>query len=133
MGVRAAALWWVIGLTVGVGVVALASGYGPDVLRGVAAPAAAAGVSWVVTTRAWRRGPEALWPLMLRAFPVKALFFLGYVGFVLGVLGARVVPFVTSFTVAFLATHLTEAYCLRRLVAQGHAEAPADGKWTHTG
>jgi len=109
-------LWWVIGVTVTVGVVFAAFGHGPDVLRGAAAPAAAAGVSWVAIRRAWRRAPEALWPLMLKAFPVKALFFAGYVVVVFAVLRAEVVPFVSSFTVSFLATHLTEAWCLRRLL-----------------
>jgi len=121
---RAAALWGVIAGTVLVGVAVAVSGRGPDVLRGAVAPAVVAAVSWVAIRRAYYRAPETVWPLMVKAFPAKAVFFVGYVVVVLRVLGADVVPFVSSFTVCFLATHLTEAWCVRRLLMSGDAGGP---------
>ena len=87
------------------------------VVLGVAGPLIAGVVSWRMTTRTWARDHAALLPWMLRAFAVKALCFVVYVVVVLGVLDVTLRPFVLSFTVTFLATHLAEAYCLRRLMA----------------
>ena len=50
---------------------------------------------------------------------------MAYVGVALGVLDVRLRPFVLSFTVTFLATHLAEAFELRRLMAP--VLAPRDG------
>jgi len=66
-----------------------------------------------------------VWPLMVKAVPVKALFDVGYVVVVFTVLRAEVVPFVSSFTVCFLATHLTEAWCVRRLLMSGASGGPS--------
>jgi hypothetical protein len=70
-----------------------------------------------MTSRTWAREPSALLPWMLKAFWVKALFFVAYVVVVLAVLDVRLRPFVLSFTVTFLVTHLAEAFELRRLMA----------------
>jgi hypothetical protein len=119
MAIRATALWWAIGVLMVIGSSVVAAGHGTGVLLGVAAPAVVAGVSWVAMTRTWSRAPEALWPLMLKAFVAKALFFVGYSGIVLGVMEARALPFVIGFAASFLVTHLTEALYLRRLLATG--------------
>ena len=95
------------------------------VVLGIAGPVIAAVVSWRMTKRTWGRDPAALLPLMLRAFWVKALFFVAYVVVVLTMSGARLRPFVLSFTVTFLATHLAEAFELRRLMAP--VLAPREG------
>lgn len=87
------------------------------VVLGIAGPALAGVVSWKMTTRTWARDQASLLPWMLRAFAVKVLFFVIYVVVVLGVFDAGLRPFVVSFTVTFLAAHLAEAYCLRRLMA----------------
>ena len=87
------------------------------IVLGIAGPAIAGVVSWRMTTRTWARDPAALLPLMLRAFWVKALFFVAYVVVALAVVGVRLRPFVLSFTVTFLALHLVEAFLLRRLMA----------------
>ena len=92
-------------------------GRGYEVLLGVAGPAVVAGASWALMTRTWTRDPAALLPLLLRAFAVKALIFIGYVALVAGVFDVRLTPFVLSFTVAFLATYLAEAYGLWRMMA----------------
>ncbi len=112
------ALWWVIGVAVATGVAVAMLGRGYEVLLGVAGPAVVAGASWVLMARTWARDPVALLPLLLRAFAVKALVFIGYVALVAGVFDVRLTPFAISFTVAFLATYLAEAYGLRRMMAR---------------
>jgi hypothetical protein len=47
------------------------------------------------------------------------MFVVAYVVMMLKVMDARPMPFVLSFIGAYLATHLAEAYCLRRLMAAG--------------
>ncbi len=113
-------LWWVSGVALSVGLGALWFGYGRGgeaVFLGVAGPVAVAGASWTMTTRIWSRDHVALLPWMLRAFAAKTVFFVGYVVVMLRGFDARPMPFVVSLTVTFLATHLAEAYCLRRLMA----------------
>jgi hypothetical protein len=113
------ALWWVIGIAVAAGVGVVGTGYGDAaaVALGIAGPVIAAGASWTMTTRTWARDQAALLPWMLRAFAAKVVFFVGYVAVMLGMFDTRQWPFVASLTVTFLATHLAEAYCLRRLMA----------------
>ena len=113
-------LWWVIGAALSVGLGALWFGFGRGgdaVFLGVAGPVAAASASWMMTTRTWHRDHAALLPWMLRAFAAKVTFFVGYVVIVLKGFEVRPVPFVVSLTVTFLATHLAEALCLKRLMA----------------
>jgi hypothetical protein len=90
-----------------------------EVLLGMLAPLAAAGVSWVLIERTYRRNPEGLTPLMIGAFGVKILFFGAYTAVMLEVVGLRPVPFVASFTTYFIALYLTEALLMRRLFAGG--------------
>ena len=114
-------LWWVIALAIAAGVGA--SILGPDegyvraVWLGIAGPAVMAGASWTLTTRTWARDKAALLPLMLRAFAVKAMVVVAYVVVMVKVADARPMPFFLSFIGTYLATHLAEAYCLRRLMA----------------
>jgi len=113
------ALWWVMVVTVAVGVGVFGAGYDHRgaVVVGMAGPLLVSAVSWTMTTRTWAREQAAVLPLMLRAFAVKALFFVAYVAVMLAVFEVRLRPFVLSLTVTFLATHLAEAYCLRQLMA----------------
>ena len=90
-----------------------------EVVLGMLAPLAAAGVSWVLIERAYLRDPEGLTALMIGAFGVKILFFGAYVAVMLEVVGLRPVPFVASFTSYFIALYLTEALLMRRLFAGG--------------
>jgi hypothetical protein len=87
------------------------------VLLGMLAPAAAAGVSWVVTQRIFRQRPAALTSVMIAAFAAKLVFFGAYVAVMIAVLSLRPIPFVASFTAAFIVLHLVEAFALRRLFA----------------
>ncbi len=89
----------------------------PEIVLGMVGPLAVAAGTWVMTERTYRRNPEGLTPLMIKAFAVKVLFFGGYVAMMLAVVQLRPVPFVASFTSYFIALHLTEALMMRRLFA----------------
>jgi len=90
-----------------------------EVLLGMLAPLVAVSVSWVLTERTYKRDPQRLNGLMLNAFGAKMLFFGGYVGMMLTIVGVRPVPFVVSFTGYFIALYATEALLMRRLFAGG--------------
>ncbi|HUR21505.1 MAG TPA: hypothetical protein VMZ90_11890 [Vicinamibacterales bacterium] len=117
------ALWWVIAIAIlagaGGSVVGSGDGFARAVWLGIAGPVVMAGASWTVTTRTWASEKAALLPLMIRAFAVKAMFVVAYVVMMLKVVEVRPMPFVLSFIGTYLATHLAEAYCLRRLMAAG--------------
>lgn len=86
-----------------------------EVLLGMAAPLAAASVSWVLTERTYKRDPQALTGMMSAAFAAKMLFFGTYVAVMLKIVGLQPMPFVVSFTGYFIALYLTEALLMRRL------------------
>jgi hypothetical protein len=86
------------------------------VVLGVVGPLLVASASWVIAERTWRREPQRLTAVMAAAFGGKMVFFAAYVAFMLSVLSLRPVPFVASFTTAFIALHLAEALALRRLL-----------------
>jgi hypothetical protein len=92
---------------------------GAGVLLGMLAPLGAAGVSWVLIERTFKRDPQQLTALMIGAFGAKMLFFGAYVAVMLKVVGVRPVPFVVSFTGYFIALYLIEALLMRRLFAGG--------------
>ena len=87
-----------------------------EVVSGIAGPLVVAAGSWVVAERTWRREPSRLTAVMIAAFAGKLVFFAAYVAFMLSVLSLRPVPFVASFTAAFIMLHLAEAFLLKRLV-----------------
>jgi hypothetical protein len=92
---------------------------GADVLLGMLAPLGAAGVSWVLTERTYKRDPQQLTGVMIGAFGVKMLFFGAYVALMIKLVGVHPVPFVASFTGFFIGLYLTEALLMRRLFAGG--------------
>jgi hypothetical protein len=89
------------------------------VALGMAAPLAAAAVSWVMTERAFTRSPERLTGLMMTGFAAKMVFFGAYVAVMLKVAHLQPVAFVASFTGYFIALYLVEALLMRRLFAGG--------------
>ena len=89
------------------------------VVLGMIAPLVAAGVSWVLTERTYKRNPERLTALMMSGFAGKMVFFGAYVAVMLKVLRPQPVPFVSSFTGYFIALYLVEALLMRRLFAGG--------------
>jgi hypothetical protein len=94
---------------------------GVEVLLGMLGPLAVASATWLMAERTYRRRPERLTSLMMTAFAGKFVFFGAYVTAVLTVLAPRSIPFVVSFTSYFIALHLTEAICLRRLFSEGRS------------
>jgi hypothetical protein len=82
---------------------------------GMIGPLAVAIASWVLTERTFRRRPEQLTRRLTIAFGAKMVFFGVYVAVGLRVLSLPTVPFVASFAGYFLALHLAEAFCMRRL------------------
>jgi hypothetical protein len=88
-----------------------------DVLLGMLAPLGAAGLSWVLVERTFKREPEQLTALMIGAFGAKMVFFGTYVVVMLALVRVAPVPFVVSFTGFFIALYLAEALLMRRLFA----------------
>ena len=119
------ALWWVIAIAVAAGLGVSVGGFEAGEVRavwlGIVGPAVMAGASWTVTTRTWARDKAALLPVMLRAFAVKAMVVVAYVVAMVKLADARPMPFFLSFIGTYLAAHLAEAYCLRRLMAGSDA------------
>jgi len=85
----------------------------------VSGPLAATCGSWVLIERTMRRDPGQVTPLMIKAFAGKLVFFGLYVVLMVSVLALRPVPFVVSFTSAFITLYLIEAFYLQRLFAEG--------------
>jgi hypothetical protein len=101
---------------------AAVAGRAAEILLGMAAPLAAATVSWVLIERIYARQPERLTGLMIGAFGAKMLFFGAYVAVMLQVMALDPKPFVVSFTSYFIALYLVEALLMRRLFgAEGRA------------
>jgi hypothetical protein len=88
---------------------------------GMIGPLAAALATWTAMERAYKRQPESLTPLMVKAFLAKMIFFAAYITVVM-VRGVRPIPFVVSFTIYFLALHITEAIGLHRLTARSRSQ-----------
>lgn len=92
---------------------------GWEVLAGMIGPLLVAVATWEMADRTFRHAPELLTARMITAFAAKMVFFGAYVAVMLLVLSLRPIPFVVSFTAYFIALHLAEALCLRRLFATG--------------
>ena len=92
-----------------------------DVLLGMIGPLVIAGATWVLMERTFARNPARLTSVMVMAFAAKIVFVRAYVAVMLKVVALRPVPFVASFTSYFIALHLMEAFCLRRLFSGRHA------------
>jgi hypothetical protein len=88
-----------------------------DVGFGMVGPLVAAGGSWVMIERTFRRDPARVTPLMYQSLLLKMVFFAAYI--VAGIQGLSLRPtaFVVSFAGYFLALHVIEAIWLRRLFA----------------
>ncbi len=88
-----------------------------EILLGLAAPLAVVLGSWRSMERAYRRGPEQLARLMVRAFVGKLVLFGIYVTLAVGVLALDTAWFIGSFAISFVVLHLAEAAQLQRLFA----------------
>jgi hypothetical protein len=97
-------------------------------LAGMLGPLVAVAISWVAIERAHRRDASQVGAVLLVAFPVKALFFAGYVAVMLRGFAMRPVPFIVSFTCYFVALYAVEALLLQRLSSRGLRGAPVPGR-----
>jgi len=89
---------------------------GRDVALGMTGPLVASLATSIAIERVFRRNPVGVTSLMLKAFAAKMVFFAAYVSLILGLGFVRPIPFVISFTIYFLALHITAAISLRRLI-----------------
>ena len=109
-------------------IAAAGSGLTPELLLGMLGPLSSAVVTWHVLERTQSSTPERLTNVMITAFGVKVLLFAVYVVVILGVLGFRPKPFMLSFAGYYVALHVVEAMFLRRLLADGAAGWPKEGR-----
>jgi hypothetical protein len=114
-------VWMIAGsvLTAGVLAAALGSQVMPELAWGLAGPLLSAVISWQVLERTYRAAPDRLTNVMLVSFGAKVLFFGLYLVLMLKGLGLRPMPFMLSFTGYYVALHVVEAACLKRLLSTG--------------
>jgi uncharacterized membrane protein YozB (DUF420 family) len=93
------------------------------VIGGIIGPLLAALATWIVVTRAHRRNPAAVMNVMLAAFLAKAVFFGVYVVVMIKVLELEPVPFIVSFTAAFVTLYAVQGFLFARLFRQAGAGA----------
>ena len=96
---------------------AAAPGIVAEIAVGMAAPLVVAVATIVAVERVYRRDPQQLTPLMIKAFGAKMVLFGGYVGAVVTLTSLNPTPFVLSFCISFISLHMTEAWLLRSLFA----------------
>lgn len=109
-------MWAMVAVVALTGLTWWALGWGRDVGLGVAAPVVMSVCSWRSVTRVWTTDPASSLAVMVRGFIVKAAGIIAWVAIALRGFEVRPEPFVVSLTVSFLALHLTEAWCLKRLM-----------------
>jgi hypothetical protein len=84
---------------------------------GTLGPLVAACGSWALIERTMKRDATQVTPMMVKLFAAKMLFFGLYLVLAVLPLGMRPVPFMVSFTLAFVTLYLLEAFYLQRLFA----------------
>ena len=112
-------VWLIAALIIAAGAsaAALAPGAALEVGLGAAGPLVVGVGSLVLMERAYKRSPERLTRLMVRAFLAKLVFFGLYMTLTVSMLSLDAIWFAGSFTVSFVALHLAEALHLQRLFA----------------
>lgn len=86
-----------------------------EIVLGLLAPLVVALGSWRLMESAYRRGPERLSRLMVRAFVGKLVFFGIYLTVTVGAFPLERTWFIGAFAISFVVLHLTEAVQLQRL------------------
>ena len=107
------------GLVVVVGARMGFDGLARPVFSGLIGPLVAVVATWVAAVRGYRRNPAGLTGLMVKAFLVKALFFVAYVVVVIKVAGFPAQAFGISFVTCFIALYAVEAALFARLFRGG--------------
>jgi hypothetical protein len=111
--VGAGLLVWLVATTL-FGMQALA-----EAALGTIGPLVAVCGSWLLIERTMKRDATQVTPMMLKLFAAKMLFFGLYLVLAVLRLGMQPVPFMVSFTMAFVTLYLLEAFYLQRLFADG--------------
>ena len=88
-----------------------------EIMLGLLAPLVVALGSWRLMESAYRRGPERLSRLMVRAFLGKLVFFGVYLTVTVGAFPLDRTWFIGAFAISFVILHLAEAVQLQRLFA----------------
>ena len=86
-----------------------------ELWTGMLGPLVSALISWIAMQRQYRKRPERLTALMIKAFVIKMIFFAAYITVLVRFGSVKPIPFVASFGAYFIALHITEAFGLRRL------------------
>ena len=112
-------IWVAVALVIAAGAVAaaLVPGAALEVLLGMAGPVVVGVGSLVLMDRTYKRSPELLTRLMVRAFLAKLVVFGLYMTGAVSMLSLDAIWFAGSFTAAFVVLHLAEAIHLQRSFA----------------
>jgi hypothetical protein len=94
-------------------------GLARPVFGGLIGPLVAVVATWIAVVRSYRRNPTGLTGLMVKAFLVKAVFFVAYVVVMIKVAGFPAQAFGISFVTCFIALYAVEAALFARLFRTG--------------
>lgn len=94
-------------------------GLARPVFGGLIGPLVAVVATWMAVVRGYRRNPAGLTGLMVKAFLLKALFFVAYVVVMIKVAGFPAQAFGISFVTCFIALYAVEAALFARLFRGG--------------
>ena len=109
-------VWWMAaGSVLSAMILTAISSSDRAVWMGMLAPLAVSAISWIAMERVYRKNPERLNAVMLRAFAVKLMFFGVYVTVAIRVVRVEPVAFVLSLAGYFIVLHLIEALWMKRL------------------
>jgi hypothetical protein len=91
----------------------------PAAWIGVLGPLLSASLTWLVIVWTWTTRPERLTHVMLGGLAAKLVAYPLYIAVALRNLSQDAMVFVASFVTSFIAMHAIEAWCLKRLLANG--------------
>jgi hypothetical protein len=116
------ALWMVLGSTAAwLAVALLQPVMAVEVLAGIAGPLLAAAATYIVIERGARVSAARVTALLMAGFWLKFVFFGFYVVAALRLARLETIPFVVSFTAAFVTLYGVEAVLLQRLFLRAPA------------
>jgi hypothetical protein len=82
--------------------------------------------SWIAIERVHRTKPAAVTTVMMAGFGIKLVFVGAYVSVMLGLTTMNRMAFVVSFTLAFIALYVVEAFLLRGLMTAASGTSAQD-------
>ena len=94
-----------------------------EIWLGMLGPLVSATASWVFMKRQYRRQPQGMTRLLIKAFAAKMVFFGIYIAVIVIIELVRPIPFVISFAGYYIALHIMEAIGLRHLQTAGLSES----------